>query len=748
MPLLSVVIPTFNRAETAVAAIEKYFLILQSAVASIDATVEFIIVDDHSEDDSYLALVQRFKSEKNILILRTPQNVGPGLARDFGMKSAKGEWIWFLDDDDEISLDQLKALLDFIKKANLEVDVVAHSLKESYSPLVKKARAAIIKNILGFHEYQEVFRYIFRRKLIQVAEIKFSSGLHEDIRYVFELIFRSSGVAIFKPKVYTKHKSIYAITAKMSIPRIDGYIKAYNEIVCLMQADAREFISYRQSTVNQFLGVLLYLILAETDDADVISCMKHLRLSSGSQDAWSLDVAASPKYNDTATNFKYSGSLWREAHGLESADLLSKLRRVYQTRLSCKDLDASIFLGPDEIRACCKRFFSKGIQKGDVVLLPADESIGLSEIQAAKNALISRINTDRAPECSGCPYIERRDVHDFDINYVSLENFSYCNMKCTYCSPKYYGGTEAKYNAAEIIQELVERPKGLGSNCHVVWGGGEPTLSPRFDSINRALITLPQVAKIRVLSNSLRYSVSLAKNLTDSRFHLVTSIDAGSQDTFRKIRGAGNFDKVLENLELYREQITDPHRLTVKYIICTDNFETHELQSFVERINASNLKHCLFQVSCDFTVDQASDEMICAIYELAIRLKSVGCSTVFFDDLIRDRITITDRLYEIIRKHLGRLGLEESFILTAAIAKRIVLWGDGKQANWLLTSTVAGRTGQIVGVISDATEWFGSDFEKQADTFLYPAGVQSMYEILNNISNSGLSHRIYNGVVV
>ena len=112
-----------------------------------------------------------------------------------------------------------------------------------------------------------------------------------------------------------------------------------------------------------------------------------------------------------------------------------------------------MFLGPDEIRACCKRFFVAGKRKGDVVLLRGGDEVNLKAINEAKADLIRRINVEGIEECEGCPYIERREIGSDAVDYISLENFSYCNMRCTYCSPKYYGGTEASYNAAKVIED-------------------------------------------------------------------------------------------------------------------------------------------------------------------------------------------------------------------------------------------------------------------------------------------------------
>ena len=45
------------------------------------------------------------------------------------------------------------------------------------------------------------------------------------------------------------------------------------------------------------------------------------------------------------------------------------------------------------------------------------------------------------------------------------------------------------------------------------------------------------------------------------------SIDCGTPETWRKIKGFNNFDKAIENLEKYREYTTRPNQIRFKYII-------------------------------------------------------------------------------------------------------------------------------------------------------------------------------------
>ncbi len=92
LKLISVIIPTYNRASMLPRAIES---VLEQDYPSS----EIIIVDDCSEDDTE-AVVRQYRDPR-IVYLRLPQNCGVAAARNEGLKRAKGELIAFLDSDDE-----------------------------------------------------------------------------------------------------------------------------------------------------------------------------------------------------------------------------------------------------------------------------------------------------------------------------------------------------------------------------------------------------------------------------------------------------------------------------------------------------------------------------------------------------------------------------------------------------------------------------------------------------------------------
>lgn len=88
-PLISVIIPVFNREHLLKRAIE-------SVLAQSFLDYELIVVDDGSEDGSF----ELASSYNGVRVLKK-KNGGVSSARNFGVNNSKGEWLAFLDSDDE-----------------------------------------------------------------------------------------------------------------------------------------------------------------------------------------------------------------------------------------------------------------------------------------------------------------------------------------------------------------------------------------------------------------------------------------------------------------------------------------------------------------------------------------------------------------------------------------------------------------------------------------------------------------------
>ena len=118
-PILSVVIPTWNRAHLVCQAVE-------SALSQKDGEVEVIVVDDGSTDETASVLARSFGA--HIQLLRLPRRCGAGAARNAGVARANGKLLAFLDSDDVWLSGKLTAELEVLKRFPQADAVISDSL--------------------------------------------------------------------------------------------------------------------------------------------------------------------------------------------------------------------------------------------------------------------------------------------------------------------------------------------------------------------------------------------------------------------------------------------------------------------------------------------------------------------------------------------------------------------------------------------------------------------------------------------
>jgi glycosyltransferase involved in cell wall biosynthesis len=100
-PLITVIIPTYNRAREVTRAI-------RSVLGQDGADFEVIVVDDASSDESF-SLVSSIL-DRRLFTFRHSANRGVSAARTTGVNAARGAWMVFLDSDDELCPGSLKAI--------------------------------------------------------------------------------------------------------------------------------------------------------------------------------------------------------------------------------------------------------------------------------------------------------------------------------------------------------------------------------------------------------------------------------------------------------------------------------------------------------------------------------------------------------------------------------------------------------------------------------------------------------------
>ena len=111
---LSVIIPMYNTAEYIVSCITD---LLSQEVDGL----EVIVVNDCSTDNGMELCRERFAGNENVRLIDQPRNMGPGVARNTGIRVARGRYVTFVDSDDAVRPGAYKAMLDAAVKANADV---------------------------------------------------------------------------------------------------------------------------------------------------------------------------------------------------------------------------------------------------------------------------------------------------------------------------------------------------------------------------------------------------------------------------------------------------------------------------------------------------------------------------------------------------------------------------------------------------------------------------------------------------
>ena len=114
MVIVSTVIPTRGRPELLQRAV-------RSALAQTLRAIEVVVVIDGEDPATRLALKELTRQDGRLRVLALPASIGGSDARNRGVEAASGEWIAFLDDDDEWLPGKLQAQIDAVGRSTAPV---------------------------------------------------------------------------------------------------------------------------------------------------------------------------------------------------------------------------------------------------------------------------------------------------------------------------------------------------------------------------------------------------------------------------------------------------------------------------------------------------------------------------------------------------------------------------------------------------------------------------------------------------
>ncbi|WP_315859707.1 glycosyltransferase family 2 protein [Pseudorhizobium xiangyangii] len=198
-PDVSFVIAAYNAQETLARAID-------SALAQTDVTVEVVVVDDCSTDNT--ASVAASYDDPRVRLIKQLSNGGPGRTRNAGIIAATGRWIAVLDSDDAVRPGRSRQMIQRAQATNAQVvvdnlDVVPMNGGPSETMFAESELAGLQEvTLAAYIDSNVIFRStfnfgymkpIFERDFLLRHDLWFDEALRIGEDYILLVSFLAAG---------------------------------------------------------------------------------------------------------------------------------------------------------------------------------------------------------------------------------------------------------------------------------------------------------------------------------------------------------------------------------------------------------------------------------------------------------------------------------------------------------------------------------------------------------------------------
>lgn len=305
-PSISIIIPVYN--------VESY---VEACIRSVmcqtyDGIIECIVVNDCGTDQSMAIvgkLISKYNGRISFKVLNHEKNRGLSAARNTGMDAATGDYLFFLDSDDELSDDCIKKLTEPLKKECYDIIVgntqridVINNIIYPYNylkiPDNTILRGEKILQTLEKHEWNiAAWNKLYYTDFIRRHQLSFKEGIiYEDVLWNIKIACLSSSFFSVNQITYIyKNRGNSILNASNVEDRIYSYsvsiieIKRFVDEIGVYNESIHELIQeYLHETIKlcslcQFIEIYriirpkIKLSLEQLKEVDGKKSFKYLR---------------------------------------------------------------------------------------------------------------------------------------------------------------------------------------------------------------------------------------------------------------------------------------------------------------------------------------------------------------------------------------------------------------------------------------------------------------------------------------
>ena len=253
----------------------------------------------------------------------------------------------------------------------------------------------------------------------------------------------------------------------------------------------------------------------------------------------------------------------------------------------CEKLEKTLHFLPDKIKFCCSCAQGPGVELTDYNCIDKDK------IFEEKEKIRRLLKKGHIPkECEGCIEFKElslkeqfsnffnKEKSNFIVKHIIVDHFKQCDCKCVYCSQKYiYEEMGQKYELLPIIKQLYELKMIDNTQLKAEFQGGGIAALKEFEQLMTEFHN-HGCNDFVILMNGIKYLPIMEKIGNNPKSHICISLDAGTKETFYKIKGIDAFEQTIQNIKTLREK-SQAH-IALQYIIVKDiNDNLYELEKFL-----------------------------------------------------------------------------------------------------------------------------------------------------------------------
>ena len=246
--MLSIIIPMYNA--------EKYIEECLDSILNSNLPkklYELVIVNDGSKDKSP-EIAQNYAAKYSNVTYLTQENQGQSTARNYGIKTCKGEYVWCVDADDKVISEQLPKIIEALDEYK-NLDILAVQLQnvteggqyldvECSQPTLEHNKVLSgVEAVLSGYNPSSICALITKKQLFIDNNIFFVKGItHQDVELTYRLMPCATNVVFsdITPYLYIYHPNS---TSKSMVP--EKKIKYIKDDIYIINSFRRLALSFK-----------------------------------------------------------------------------------------------------------------------------------------------------------------------------------------------------------------------------------------------------------------------------------------------------------------------------------------------------------------------------------------------------------------------------------------------------------------------------------------------------------------------